>query len=931
MFNNNKKPNIDHNGLKMNLEKFIDAHKCNSGDKTFTHTNWDGKRNFIFKIEDEEYNEFLELYISEAKDNFGRMHILEKPMEWGPLCLDFDFNYSQDDEDTSEKIFRLKHITKIIEEVNNVLRNCYEISEDQEELIAYVLLKENATLKKVLNNEGENKYIFKDGFHIQYPKIILSYLDKFLIYDQVLKAIKKNGILKDLELTNTIEEAFDTSVIKKNSWFMFGSGKNNEDGPQYYNLRYIINHELKRIKATVEVDDLIKLLAIRKTGLEKTKANEETCELYDNINKKYRVNRDNKDDLIASYMIKNTDNEVSVDTRNNLDAKITNIRNEEKNALDNNIDTAKKYLAILDKRRSYDYNEWIQVGWALYNTSPTLLNDFITFSKQDKEKYKPGCCEKVWLDCRQREERDVMNTDRTGYTIASLSWWAKKDNPIKWYEIIQEKVNVLLEKADTKTDYDVASVIFEMYKDEFRCSDVEKGIWWQFENHRWRKIDGAYTLSLKMSEDVSRELATLQNVYVQQSVKETGFKSDLWAKKAANIFKLMQELKKGPTKDRLIKECSKLFYRHDPKFRTKLDDNHYLIGFDNGVYDLKANVFRSGSPDDYICKSTGYNYREYNMNQTAVKEVMTFYSQIQPEKEMRDFLLYHSCSLLDGYNKDQKFVILTGQSGSNGKSTHIDLMTRVLGEYSGTLPVSLLTQKRKSSSAASPEMANKQGVRLCSFQEPEQDDQIYVGQMKELTGQDKIMARGLYENPFEFIPQFKLVLCCNELPKVTGADGGTWRRVRAVPFEQKFCANPQLPNEHKIDPELREKLKNWVPALAWLLLTKYYPEYRKLRDLDEVTPDKVKVKTSQYQADSNIYLEFMEQCIEVDKQCYVEMRDLWGSFCHWYDEAYQKKPPIKKKLLEFLRTNNYKIKEDKVIGIKEKHMNSNSFSLPDIL
>ena len=110
------------------------------------------------------------------------------------------------------------------------------------------------------------------------------------------------------------------------------------------------------------------------------------------------------------------------------------------------------------------------------------------------------------MQCELREKR---NNDNTGYTISSLHKWAQDDNIQEYKKIIQERVNKLLEDADTKTDYDVAKVLFEMYKHEFRCSSIAHKSWWQFVNHRWVKIDGAYTLSLKMSEEFAKELALL--------------------------------------------------------------------------------------------------------------------------------------------------------------------------------------------------------------------------------------------------------------------------------------------------------------------------------------------------------------------------------------------------------------------------------------
>jgi phage/plasmid-associated DNA primase len=120
---------------------------------------------------------------------------------------------------------------------------------------------------------------------------------------------------------------------------------------------------------------------------------------------------------------------------------------------------------------------------------------------------------------------------------------------------------------------------------------------------------------------------------------------------------------------------------------------------------------------------------------------------------------------------------------SNGKSTTLELVKETLGDYYAYYPTGILTVKRKSSSNATPELADKRGKRCLIIQEPEHDDTIYVGQMKNLTGADWIEARALYGDPFTYKPQFKLILICNKLPFIPANDDGTWRRLRVTPWE----------------------------------------------------------------------------------------------------------------------------------------------------
>ena len=84
-------------------------------------------------------------------------------------------------------------------------------------------------------------------------------------------------------------------------------------------------------------------------------------------------------------------------------------------------------------------------------------------------------------------------------------------------------------------------------------------------------------------------------------------------------------------------------------------------------------------------------------------------------------------------------------------------------------------------------MARTRGKRFVFIREPDVNETLNVGEMKEITGNDKIQARGLYKEPFEFTPQFKLCLCVIKLPNIPSNDDGTWRRLRGSSIYFKIC------------------------------------------------------------------------------------------------------------------------------------------------
>lgn len=932
-----------------NLLIFIDKYKCDYGDKTFTHTWWSGsKGNKIFKIPADNYEEFIEIYIKELKVNFGKLHVMEKPLDIGPLCLDFDIKISK-----PLNCFMLVDVVPIIEIINEIIIKYYNLSANKKELESYVLTKNELYYDK-------EKKIYSDGFHLEYPNLIMKTIDRFLIFEesknQIIKmgyfnevfdeilqtkitldsdnkySIMETDINSDGDLINNeihtnimseiYSEVFDSSVIKKNAWFMYGSGKNKNNSIKYYKFKYAFDANIDELDIKPTNAELVKLLSIRYENRTPISERLDLTNKHEFISSKYISKQSIKKD-VKNLFIKNEDFEIDPNSKINLTNRLNKmIEPNLSNELIENIDMAKKLVKLFSKKRAGPYNDWITVGWALFNVSDTLLQEFIDFSRLDKQKYKEGCCEKIWQDCMQ------YNTNgKNGYTIASIYKWAKEDNPTEYANLIRLNVNKLLEEADIKTDYDIARVLKEMYKHDFKCSSISGNIWWQFDNHRWRRIDGAYTFALKMSTEVAKEFAKLSANYIIQSSTETGHRSDMFLKKSNDINKLISDLKKKIYKDRIISECTSLFY--DPDFQEKLDENPNIIGFDNGVYDITNNIFRPGCPDDFLSFSTNYDYNsDYTLNHPEVIAIENFIKSIHPADDMRLYVMCYCASLLEGGNSDQKLIIWTG-SGSNGKGTLIELIDHTLGDYFGTLPITLLTVKRKGSSNASPEIADKKGKRALVMQEPEHDDKINIGYMKELTGQDKIMGRALYSNPFYYVPQFKILLACNKLPEIPSDDGGTWRRIRVADHTQKFVDEPTKQNEHPKDPELRNKLKKWNKSFIWLLINKYYPIYKKM-GLDKLEPESVKLSTKKYKQDSNIYLEYMEENLDLDTKESVSKEIIWNTFKEWYGNNYNdKKPPPMKKLVEFFTENSYMVKKGHIFGIKLKDISLDNINALD--
>lgn len=225
---------------------------------------------------------------------------------------------------------------------------------------------------------------------------------------------------------------------------------------------------------------------------------------------------------------------------------------------------------------------------------------------------------------------------------------------------------------------------------------------------------------------------------------------------------------------------------------------------------------------------------------------------------------------------------------SNGKSKLLELFAMAFGEYADTFPITLFTGKRARSEAATPEVAQSKGKRFMQVDEPEEGAHINVGLMKQFTGGDKIKARGLFKDPIEFKPQFKIILVCNDLPQVPPYDGGVWRRLEVVEFISKFVEDVESDeyigeeNVYPRDDQLSEKLKTWKETFMSMLL-----EYYKLYKQEGLkAPEEVTKYTKEFQKTCDVYGDFIAEKLEQvkDLRFTVTIGDAYREFKLWHNE-----------------------------------------------
>jgi phage/plasmid-associated DNA primase len=284
-----------------------------------------------------------------------------------------------------------------------------------------------------------------------------------------------------------------------------------------------------------------------------------------------------------------------------------------------------------------------------------------------------------------------------------------------------------------------------------------------------------------------------------------------------HLHKCHTLIKTNQFKRAIQREAGDLCYNE--LFEYARDMNPRLIAFSNGVYDLEADEFREGIPEDYITKFMPF---EFDMllseDSESVKNVRQFLEQIFPNSRVRTYFLDQYCEVFTGGNIFKNVLFWIG-AGDNGKSVLALFFEKMLGPYCIKLPTSFIMGSRGSSSGASPELTRTGGgVRLVFLQEPSNTEEINGGILKEYTGNDSFYARALYREGKEIVPMFKLAVIANNPPRLFNADQAVWNRVRVIPFQAKFTDDAPASYEEQVRQNHFKKDKDFPLRIDVLLL-----------------------------------------------------------------------------------------------------------------
>ena len=391
----------------------------------------------------------------------------------------------------------------------------------------------------------------------------------------------------------------------------------------------------------------------------------------------------------------------------------------------------------------------------------------------------------------------------------------------------------------------------DVFKDVARyCPDFRS--WLVFDGKRWVRDKGSLKVSI-----LAKRLADALHLYLlrlpedKRSVLQQGWGK--WQKLAM--------------RETILKDAASEY----PVKAADLDADINLINVENGTLDLGTMELRPHDPNDLITKLAPIVYDEH----ATFERWERFIHEItEGNTELEEFLQRCLGYSLGGSTELEKLFILYGPKSRNGKSTLMEAVLGVLGDYGASADPEMLSLDRKTGGGTRPteDLARLDGIRFVSISEPSQQMKVDAAKVKQWTGGDIIKARFLNENSFEYKPQFKFYLNTNVLPTVTDSTLFESERVVVIPFNRHFTEEEQ-------DKTLKRQFAQSEARssiFAWLVRG-----WASLQDGGLRIPDDASQVVEEYGSESDAFAQFAEACLEPCPGAFVSTANLLPVYNSW--------------------------------------------------
>jgi len=410
----------------------------------------------------------------------------------------------------------------------------------------------------------------------------------------------------------------------------------------------------------------------------------------------------------------------------------------------------------------------------------------------------------------------------------------------------------------TLTDDGNAERLVAKYGEELRYVH-EWRTWLVWGGHSWKQdASGA--------EVMARATSIAKSIYAEAVTATTMEERDAivkWARRSLSRERLNAMIDLAKSK-RTVQARSEHF-----------DQQPHLLNALNGTIDLQSGKLLPHRQEDLLTKSIDIEYDP----QAEAPVFKKFIEQIfDDNEEIVSFIQRAVGYSLTGETSEQVMFVLYG-NGSNGKSTLINIFLDLLGDLAMQTPTSTLTVKR--GETIPNDVASIRGKRLVAASEMDEGKRLSEALVKQLTGSDRVSARFMRGEWFDFRPTGKIWLSTNHKPIIRGADEGIWRRIRLIPFNVQFHddtpENAHLPSERRKDRNLPARLREELPGILRWAVEGAVAWYRD----GLTTPAEVMEATNDYRSEMDLLANFLDEACNVSPDAKAQSSELYQSYRQW--------------------------------------------------
>lgn len=373
-----------------------------------------------------------------------------------------------------------------------------------------------------------------------------------------------------------------------------------------------------------------------------------------------------------------------------------------------------------------------------------------------------------------------------------------------------------------------------------------EGRWYLWDGTRWRQDN--LNRALLLTEEIVRDL------FVEASRLGTDDRERLenWAHTSQSVGKREAMLRAASAQPGIAIEPD------------HLDRDPWLLVVENGTLDLRTGQVRASEPADLCTRLAPVTF-DPSARCPLWEQHIEFVTGGNPG--LATYVRRAVGYTLTGLTDEQKLFFLWG-NGANGKSTFVDVVAHVLGDYATQADGGLLT----GSNEHPTQLAGLRGARLVVADETGQGRRLAEQRVKAITGGKKIKARFMRQDYFEFTPRFKLWITGNHKPEVAGTDHGIWRRLKLIPFTRTLTDDLRVLGYDEILMREASGILNW--ALEGLR------DWREAGGLGDA--DAVKQATAEYRAEEDSIGLWLSDVAELGvADATVEAARLYESYRWW--------------------------------------------------